>query len=118
MHFYRGTFAAVALACGLPAYAQLSNQIQLKIDSSNRTLSVSAEERVTAEPEIAILHIGFITPPSDAKSAYAAGQGLRIRSFPLSNRPASTRSPSEARARRWWLWTAGRTGSSSSSRGW
>jgi hypothetical protein len=34
---------------------------------------VSAEERVTADPDIAILHIGFETQPSDAKTAYAAG---------------------------------------------
>jgi uncharacterized protein YggE len=34
---------------------------------------VSAEERVTVDPEVAILHIGFQTQPSDAKSAYAAG---------------------------------------------
>lgn len=73
MHGFRGFLVTVALCCGLPAFAQLSNQIQLKIDANNRTLSVSSEERVTAEPEIAVLHIGFITPLSDAKSAYAAG---------------------------------------------
>jgi uncharacterized protein len=73
MHGFRGFLVTAALCSGLSAFAQLSNQIQLKIDPNNRTLSVSSEERVTAEPEIAVLHIGFITPPSDAKSAYAAG---------------------------------------------
>ena len=53
--------------------AQQPGQVQLKIDPSNRTLTVSAEERVTVEPEIAILHIGFQTPPCDAKGAYADG---------------------------------------------
>ena len=53
--------------------AQQANQLQLKIDSTNRTLTVSAEERVTADADLAILHVGFQTPPSDAKTAYAAG---------------------------------------------
>jgi uncharacterized protein YggE len=53
--------------------AQTTNQIELKIDSSNRTLTVNAEERVTVDPDVAILHIGFETQPSDSKSAYAAG---------------------------------------------
>ncbi|HEY3625296.1 MAG TPA: SIMPL domain-containing protein [Terracidiphilus sp.] len=67
-------FAALAVpALCLPLLAQQPGQVQLKIDSSNRTLTVNAEERVTVEPDIAILHIGFLTPPSDAKSAYAAG---------------------------------------------
>ena len=66
--------AALALAAGcVVVCAQQANQLQLKIDSTNRTLTVSAEGRVTADPEIAILHIGFETQPSDAKTAYAAG---------------------------------------------
>jgi uncharacterized protein len=67
-------FAAVAcLACCTVISAQQANQLQLKIDSTNRTLTVSAEERVTADADVAILHVGFQTPPSDAKTAYAAG---------------------------------------------
>ena len=65
------TFALVA-GCAA-AVAQQTNQVQLKIEAANRTLTVSAEERVTADPEIAILHIGFETQPSDAKTAYATG---------------------------------------------
>jgi uncharacterized protein YggE len=66
--------AVIAFLAGCAAAgAQQPTQVQLKIDSTNRTLTVSAEERVTADPELAILHIGFQTPPSDAKSAYAAG---------------------------------------------
>jgi uncharacterized protein YggE len=64
---------AIALAAVPACFAQTANQVQLKIDPSSRTISVSAEERVTAEPEIAVLHMGFVTPPSDAKQAYAAG---------------------------------------------
>ncbi|MGD0735945.1 MAG: SIMPL domain-containing protein [Terracidiphilus sp.] len=66
-------FFAFVAACACVATAQPPTQAQLKIESANRTLTVSAEERVTADPEIAILHIGFETPLSDAKTAYAAG---------------------------------------------
>jgi uncharacterized protein YggE len=66
--------AAFALIAGCAAVlAQQTSQVQLKIEAANRTLTVSAEGRVTADPEIAILHIGFETKPSDAKAAYAAG---------------------------------------------
>jgi uncharacterized protein YggE len=66
--------AAIVLISGCAtAAAQQASQVQLKIEPTNRALSVSAEERVTADPEIAILHIGFETQPSDAKTAYAAG---------------------------------------------
>jgi uncharacterized protein YggE len=34
---------------------------------------VSATDSVTVEPDLAILHIGFVTQPQDAKSAYADG---------------------------------------------
>jgi hypothetical protein len=42
----------------------------------NRTLSVTANEGVTVEPDLAILHIGFDTPQEDVKSAYADGARL------------------------------------------
>ena len=73
MPVYRLTATAFVCLAAAISYGQSANQVQLKIDSSSRTISVSAEDRVTAEPEIAILHIGFVTPPSDAKQAYAAG---------------------------------------------
>jgi uncharacterized protein len=66
--------AAIALIAGCTsAVAQQTSQVQLKIEAANRTLTVSAEGRVTADPELAILHIGFETQPSDAKTAYATG---------------------------------------------
>ena len=65
-------FAAVLFAT-IPAAAQQPTQPQLKVDSSNRTLTVSATDSVTVEPDLAILHIGFVTQPQDAKSAYADG---------------------------------------------
>jgi uncharacterized protein YggE len=64
---------SVFVAFCAAASAQQTSQAQLKIEPANRTLTVSAMERVTAEPELAILHIGFETLPMDAKAAYAAG---------------------------------------------
>jgi hypothetical protein len=63
--------ALALVAYGTAVSAQQTNQLQLKIDPSNRTLTVSAEERVTADPDLAIIHIGFQTSPSDSKTAYA-----------------------------------------------
>jgi len=65
--------AFALLAGGVAAGAQQTSQPQLNIEASNRTLTVSAEGRVSVDPDVAILHIGFETQPSDAKSAYAAG---------------------------------------------
>lgn len=67
------TAAFVLLACTIPAAAQQITQVQLKIEPTNRTLTVSAEGRVNVDPDLAIIHIGYQTQPSDAKSAYAAG---------------------------------------------
>lgn len=68
------TIAVLAGFAGcFPAVAQQVSQPQLKIDSANRTLTVSADGSVNAEPEIAVLHIGFDTQPGDSKSVYADG---------------------------------------------
>jgi uncharacterized protein len=68
------TIASIALLAGCAfAAAQQPTQPQLRIDSTNRTLTVSATESVSVDPELAILHIGFDTQPEDAKSAYADG---------------------------------------------
>ncbi|MDE3200439.1 MAG: SIMPL domain-containing protein [Acidobacteriota bacterium] len=65
--------AAILIAMSGMATAQQPGQPEVKIDSANRTLSVSATDEVSVEPEVAVLHIGFETAPTDAKSAYAAG---------------------------------------------
>jgi len=65
------TFALLA-GCAA-AVAQQTSQVQLTIEPNNRTLTVSAEGQVSVEPDLAILHIGFETPPSDSKTAYAVG---------------------------------------------
>jgi hypothetical protein len=73
MHGKLAIAAIVFFSGCAAAIAQQATQVQLKIEPANRTLTVSAEERVTADPDLAILHIGFETQPSDAKTAYAAG---------------------------------------------
>lgn len=65
------TFAL--LATSVAVGAQQTSQVGLKIEPANRTLTVSAQGRVTVDPDLAILHIGFETQPTDAKQAYAAG---------------------------------------------
>jgi uncharacterized protein len=65
-------FAALAtLSFALGASAQ--QLTQLKINPTNRTLTVTAEDSASVEPEVAVLHIGFDTQPGDAKSVYADG---------------------------------------------
>jgi len=65
--------ASAVLFTALSAAAQQTTQPQMKVDSSNRTLTVSATDSVSVQPDLAILHIGFDTQPEDAKSAYADG---------------------------------------------
>jgi uncharacterized protein len=67
------TIAALIVALPVVIAAQEMGQPQLKIDTANRTLTVSANDSVSVEPEVAVLHIGFETAPSDAKAAYAEG---------------------------------------------
>jgi len=73
MSLFRFSVVVLSLLSASSCFAQLANQVQLKIDPTNRTLTVSADERVTAEPDLAIVHIGFLTTPSDAKQAYSNG---------------------------------------------
>jgi uncharacterized protein YggE len=71
--FFLTSVILVGLSSAVALSAQQATQTELKIDPANRTLTVTGEEQVTVEPEIAILHIGFETQLSDAKSAYADG---------------------------------------------
>lgn len=65
--------AAAAMAVAFPLAAQQPGQPQLNVSAANRTLTVSATGTVSSEPDLAILHIGFETQPTDARSAYAEG---------------------------------------------
>jgi uncharacterized protein YggE len=73
MFFRNGVaFIAALTACGISG-AQQPSDLKLNIDSSNRTIAVSAVGRVTVDPDVAILHIGFETKPTDSKTAYSDG---------------------------------------------
>lgn len=61
------------MAVALSAGAQQVTQPQMSVTQTNRTLTVSASDSVSVEPEVAILHIGFETQPASAKDAYASG---------------------------------------------
>lgn len=73
MHMLRILAASAAMAAAVAAGAQQDSQPQLKISPANRTLAVTASGRVSVEPDLAILHIGFETQPGSAKAAYADG---------------------------------------------
>ena len=73
MNYLRIFAVPAVFAAALSVSAQQASQPELKIDSSNRTLTVTANESVSVEPDLAILHIGFETQPSDAQTAYASG---------------------------------------------
>ena len=69
-----GVVVVFALLAGsVAAMAQQPGQAELKIDPTNRTLTVSAQDQVSVDPDVAILHVGFETQPTDAKGAYASG---------------------------------------------
>ena len=70
---HRALVATLLFAASMPAFTQQAAQPQFTISPANRTLSVTATESVSVEPEVAVLHIGFETQPADAKTAYAQG---------------------------------------------
>ena len=65
-------FGLMGLAA-LTVVAQQPSQPELRIEPANRTLTVNAEDEVSVEPEVAVLHVGFETQLEDAQSAYADG---------------------------------------------
>ena len=73
MKFDLALIAPAILLTALSAAAQQMPQPQLRVDPTNRTLTVTATGNVTVEPDLAILHIGFDTQPEDAQAAYAEG---------------------------------------------
>lgn len=70
----RTVFGVFILAAGcVCAPAQQAGQPQIKIDGTNRVLTVEGSAQVSVAPELAILHIGFETQVGDAKQVYADG---------------------------------------------
>ena len=68
--------ALVMMSVAGVVWAQQPGQPELRIEPANRTLTVNAEDEVSVEPEVAILHIGFETQPGDAQSVYADGKRI------------------------------------------
>jgi len=66
--------ASLMLFSALTVLAQQPGQPELRIEPNNRTLTVTAEDEVSVEPEVAILHVGFQTQSGDAQSVYADGK--------------------------------------------
>ncbi|MDR3792109.1 MAG: SIMPL domain-containing protein [Terracidiphilus sp.] len=70
----KSALAIFVLICGCTlAAAQQTSQPALKIDSTNRILTVSAVAHVTVPSDTAVIHIGFETQLGDAKQVYADG---------------------------------------------
>jgi uncharacterized protein YggE len=67
--------ALAILAC-TRVFAQVPSQPQIKLDPTTRVITVSAEETVSVEPDLAIVHIGFESKVADAKAAYADGSRI------------------------------------------
>lgn len=67
-------YAAVALcAAGLaiPACAQT-----IQVNKENRTIAITATDKVTKMADVATLHVGFIAYGADSNAAYAAGSKI------------------------------------------
>ena len=73
MHVNRALALVAALFAALSVRAQQLTQPTLTIAASNRTLAISEDEHITADPDIAVLHIGFETQPGDARKVYSEG---------------------------------------------
>ena len=66
--------ALAMMSTAVMVWAQQPGQPELRIEPANRTLTVNAEDEVSVEPEVAILHIGFETQTGDAQTVYADGK--------------------------------------------
>jgi hypothetical protein len=64
---------AAALATAAPGFAQAPT---IQVNRENRTIAITATDKVTAMADTATVHIGFITYGSDKDAAYAAGSTL------------------------------------------
>ena len=73
MHPVRILAISAVMSTAVSIFAQQSSQPQLSVSPTNRTLTVSANDTVTVDPDVAILHVGFETQPAGAKDAYASG---------------------------------------------
>jgi uncharacterized protein YggE len=73
LHLPAFALAAAVLTTSAPA---LSQTPAIQVNKENRTIAITATDKVTAMADTAIVHIGFITYGPDKDAAYAAGSAL------------------------------------------
>lgn len=66
-------FRTAALSLVFPALAFLSQAQTIQVNKENRTIAITATDKVTAIADQATLHIGFIAYGPDSNTAYANG---------------------------------------------
>ncbi len=64
---------AIALATTAPLIAQTIVAQTIQVNKDNRTIAITATDKVIAMADVATLHLGFIAYGPDSDSAYAAG---------------------------------------------
>jgi uncharacterized protein YggE len=63
---------AILACCAVPLAAAQT----IQVNKDNRTIAITATDKVTAQADIATIHIGFITYGPDSDAAYANGSRL------------------------------------------
>src|SRR5882757_511026 len=69
-------FRTAALAVVFTSLAVLSQAQTIQVNRENRTIAITATDKVTAIADQATLHIGFIAYGADSNTAYATGSRL------------------------------------------
>jgi len=67
---------AVALMAAVLATAAIAQDQTIQVNSANRTIAITATDKVTALADTASVHIGFIAYGPDSDAAYANGSRL------------------------------------------
>lgn len=75
MKMLRLTVIACCAAAFL-GHAPASKAQTIQVNKDNRTIAITATDKVTAQADIAIVHIGFIAYGPDSDSAYANGSRI------------------------------------------
>jgi uncharacterized protein YggE len=73
IHLPAFALAAAILTTAAPARSQSPT---IQVNKENRTVAITATDKVTALADVATVHIGFITYGPDKDAAYAAGSSL------------------------------------------
>ncbi len=68
---------AGAISIALVVSAAASSRAQaIQVNKDNRTIAITATDRVVVMADVATVHVGFIAYGPDKDAAYAAGSGL------------------------------------------